>query len=200
MVETKYRLESRSIARVQREQLPAQSFLRIPAGRRAAAEHQATLGRRTREWCPWAPPSTPNPWPALGAWPPRPGPPCRPLITAPLCRRSRRAVACKHVAHPPQKQETVWQISMARRDDVDEHLARVVGRQDAPLERPCTHPAADNSLTKLQPPSPPPPLRERAPPRGDKDVGVALCGAVVRDALRRSNDMYSANLTLFFSA
>ena len=82
---------------------------------------------------------------------------------------------------------------MARRDDVDEHLARVVRRQDAPLERPCTHPAADNSLTKLQPPSPPP-LRERAPPRGDKDVGVAVCGAVVRDALRRSVDMRTAVL------
>ena len=154
----------------------------ISMRRRAGAEHQATLtGTKLRVWCPWAPSSTPNPWPALGACPPRPGPPCRPLTTAPLCRRSRRVVTCKRVAHTPQKQATVWQISMARRAGVHQHLARVVRRQDAPLQRPCTHPAADNSLTMLQPPSPPP-LRERAPPRGAKDVGVALCGAVLRRA------------------
>ena len=66
------------------------------------------------EWCPWAPPSTPNPWPALGARRLPTGRCCRPLATGRPPLRQRSVVACKGVAHTRRKQATVWQISMGR--------------------------------------------------------------------------------------
>ena len=80
---------------------------------------------------------------------------------------------------------------MAGGDDVAEHQARVLCTPDAPLERAHTHPAVDNGQTKLQP-ADPPEAREPAPPRGAKEGDVVVRGAVVRRALRRSVNMYSA--------